>query len=302
MEFKKFTENVLKEIREKAAGKFSAWTTEVVKNNGVRLTGITTVAKDSKSGPCVYLDGYYHEYKKGNREFGEILEDIYGQIIMHQEYALQITVSDFLQWETIREHIYPRLVNADMNRELLAEIPHRLFLDLAVVYCVRVDVSEDGFGSILIHYPHTEMWGQNEEILYQIAMENMCSKNETTFDSMENILKCFLKENAPYGGKDILEDTGMYVLTNRSRLFGASSILQPGILAEIAEGTKSNLIILPSSIHEVILIPAREDEIPDRGSFCKMICDVNKECLSDVEVLSDHPYFYNRVTAQITAA
>jgi len=90
----------------------------------------------------------------------------------------------------------------------------------------------------------------------------------------------------------------MYVLTNQQRFLGACCILYDDVLKEIAERLDSDLYILPSSIHEVILMPVTVTEsVP---ALSQMVCDINQSEVSAEEILSDHIYYYHRSTDSIT--
>ena len=86
--------------------------------------------------------------------------------------------------------------------------------------------------------------------------------------------------------------TPMYVATNPRRVFGASCILYPGTLEAFARRCRRNFYVLPSSIHETILIPAlpelRAEEMED------MVHEVNEATLAEEEFLSNHVYLYRR--------
>ena len=163
---KEFANAVLAAVREKADGVFSAWITTVTKNNGVKLTGISTVSLGSSGGLCVYLDGYYKAYRQGEIGVDSAAEEIYRQITRRRDGLKDINTADFLQWDVIKHHSYTKLVNAEWNKEDLGTVPHRLFLDLAVVYYIKIDSPEkDRTMSMIIRNPYMELWGQDEESL-----------------------------------------------------------------------------------------------------------------------------------------
>lgn len=134
MQLEEFANAVLAAVREKADGAFSAWLTRNTKNNGVKMVGISTVSPENNGGPCVNLNSYYKEYRNGRLESGEAAEIVYRQLMEHRDDLQDINTADFLQWDVIKNHIYAKLVNAEMNREVLKIIPHRHLLDLAVAY------------------------------------------------------------------------------------------------------------------------------------------------------------------------
>ncbi len=173
------------------------------------------------------------------------------------------------------------------------------------MFCYLVcDAGGKGQASVLIYNEHLERWGVSTEDIAELAYENTPKLLGYDFISMGQLLdELCLGES---GGEIPQSGTGdlpeMLILTNHSRINGAACLIYPHIMEEISQKKDSNLVILPSSIHEVILIPVKEDAVPDREEFCQMICEVNETQVADTEILSDHPYFYNRMTAEISAA
>lgn len=293
MRLEEFAKAVLTAVREKADGAFSAWITTNRKNNGIKLTAICANSTDSNGGPCVYLDDYYGDYRHGRMEIGEVAENVYLRIMEHRNDLKDVSVADFLQWDIIRHHIYAKLINADMNREALGMIPHRHFLDLAVVYYIKVEgvAGNSGMASILIQNNYMEMWGQNEESLYQMAAANMRLGGEPFFQDMGALIQGVMSEGMnPLDGEEI--DVKMYVLTNRDKTFGAVEILDGNILQGISEKLADDFIVLPSSIHETIIIPS--NKAPEYSELIDMVRTVNATQVDAEERLSDHVYRYDR--------
>lgn len=293
MKLEEFADAVLTAVKEKADGAFSAWITTVTKNNGVKLTGISTTILGSNSGPCVYLDGYYEEYRQGDVEISGSAEDVYRRIMRHRNDLEGINTADFLRWDVIRYNIYAKLVNAEMNREMLGTVPHRHLLDLAVIYYIKVDGTTEGKGimSVIIRNNYMEMWGQNEESLYQMAVSNMRTEGEPLFEDMAAVLQCAMPGGADWFGSGAAK-VGMYVLTNRSKMFGAAEILDGETLRGISEKLSGDFIVLPSSVHETIILSS--DNAPEYPKLADMVCEVNATQVDAEDRLSDHVYRYDR--------
>lgn len=107
---------------------------DVVKNNHVKLTGIAIMTKGVSRGPCIYLEEFFQEYEDDGMRYGEIVDEVYRLLMEHQNDLKEIDLSSFLKWETIKEKIYAKFINEEQNREMLEEMPYKMFLDLAVVY------------------------------------------------------------------------------------------------------------------------------------------------------------------------
>ena len=261
MSFEKFTEDVLKEIYMKMGDTYQIRKRDMVKNNDVKLTGIEVIKEEANIGPCVYLDEFYRKYESDGMRFGEIVDEVHRLILKHEKDTPDVDLSGFRSWETVRGNIFPKLVNAEQSKELLAKIPHRNFMDLAVVYyAVARDHEQKDIGTILIYNGHMEIWRQEEENLYQTAMMNMCADGEADLATIETVIKRIAPEiTFPSVPCNVPWDTRMYILTNRSKRFGAAEILDKRTLRMIADKVGDRFIVLPSSLHETIVLPPKDE-------------------------------------------
>lgn len=293
MSFEEFTGNVVKEIRVKMGDAFQIGKREVTKNNNVKLTGIAVMKEGADIGPYIYLDEFYREYESGGMKSDEIVNEVCRLILKHLEDVPDVDISGFCNWETVHGDIYPKLVNAEQNKELLEKIPHRHFLDLAVVYyAVARDHAREDSGTILIHNGHMEIWGQEEENLYQTAMMNMRADGEADLITLETIIKRIAGITFPKKDGNASHDTDMYILTNRHRRFGAAEILDKKTLRMIADQLGDRFIVLPSSVHETIVLPPKDAKKYD--GLAKMVREVNDTQVDREERLSYHVYVYSR--------
>lgn len=219
---------------------------------------------------------------------------MYALLGQHSGKSLeQFNVDDFQNWDKTKTHIFAKLINAQMNKELLEDVPHRILMDLAEVFYVKVYGNQmEGFGTILIRNEHKAFWKVDEATLHEAALVNMAA-DQTEFTSMENLLSHSSEELEFEGG-------GMYILTNSSKLFGASELLKKDILHNIAEKLQDNLIILPSSTHELIILS--EKDAPSEEKAADMVKEINATCLAPNEVLSNHVYRFERSTQAVSIA
>lgn len=295
MSFEEFTENILQEVRVRAGGAFRARKHDVTKNNNVKHTGITVMEEGADIGPCIYLDKFFREYESGGMTFDEIVDEVCRLALKHGEDNVpDVDISGFQNWETVRSSVYAKLINAERNKGQLAEIPHRIFMDLAVAYYAVVrDHAQREVGTVLIRKEHMEKWGQEEESLYQTAMMNMRADGEADFATIETVVKHMLPGitfTAEEGSGS--QGTGMYILTNRRRRFGASEILDRKTLRMVADQVGDGFIVLPSSVHETIVLPPTEEA--EYGRLADMVREVNNTQVDMEERLSYHVYAYSR--------
>ena len=292
MRMEEFAEEVLKGVEEKAGGSLEVRIVPGAKNNGITLTGITASKHEGKGGVCIYLDNYYEGYCDGRITLGWIAEDVYGKLMEHCNDLDGVDMGVLWDWEAAKGRIRAKLVNREMNRELLKKVPYREFLDLAVIYYVTLDgLSESGTAAFTVSDGNMEIWKKEEDDLYQMAVSNMRLDGKPVFEDMEEILRSMIPVGGcPFTSKAL--KVRMYVLTNPQKIFGAAELLDENTLRGIGDKLGSDFAVLPSSVHESIIIPA--DVSAAYQELAEMVTDINRNVVSIEERLSDHVYLYER--------
>lgn len=292
--FEEFTQVVMEGLQQLVGNGGQIRRAHSLKNNGLKRTGITAVREEGNVFPVIYLEQFYNDYKFEDCTINEVVEKVHALLEQHSGKTLdQFNVDDFQDWDKTKTHVFAKLINAQMNKELLEDVPHRILMDLAEVFYVKVYGNQmEGVGTIPIRNEHKTFWKVDETILHKTALANMAA-DQTEFTNMTNLVKLTLSEELDP------EASSMYVLSNSSGLFGAAEILDENILCDIAEQLEDDIIILPSSVHEVIVIPAKARQYE---GLAGMVKEINATCLSPDEVLSDHVYRYDRSTGDIKIA
>lgn len=284
MNYSEFKTGVLEEVQKQDFPEGTTFNiTQVIKNNDTVLDGLVISEPGSNISPTIYLNQFYESGISIDAAAGGI-HDAYSQ----HKLKLPFDVDSFMDFEKARENISFRLVSKERNAKLLEDATFVPFLDLAIVfaYMIQGDGST-GNGSIVIRNRHAKEWGVTAEELLQVAKENSKRILPVKFESMSDVL--------PMGAP---EDNAMKVLTNKNMYYGAGVILYDGVLKDCAEQMGvSKLHILPSSIHEVILIPQEMGMVATKIN--NMISEINATTLSPDEILSDHLYTYDSETDKI---
>ena len=290
MKYQEFIENVKDYISSQLNNGQKVVINPVTKNNGIIYDGLFIVDPILNVSPTIYLSSYYQRYLSDVS-----MEDIYDDILNAYRTNLpkqDFDVSVFTDFSKAESRIVMKLINQKRNEALLQDVPHISYLDLAIVFVCSVTEFLHEYATILIHNQHLSLWDISQEKLYQIAMNNTPKLLPYEFESMEHILKEMTNQKFPW-----LDEIQMYVLTNRLKIHGACCLVYPGLLEMLSEKLDSDLVIIPSSIHEVLIIPERTTR--NKYSFCEfedMIHEVNDTQLSDDEILGDHAYLYKRDT------
>ena len=275
---------------------------KVTKNNNLVLTGISIRSKEVNLAPTIYMDGYYNDYKNG-RPMMEIIAEVestYDTYKVEQDFDVN-SITDF---NHVQDKICYKLVNRDKNKELLADTPYLPFQDLAVIFYVVVSEDRVGTGTVTVHDNLMEMWG-NPDIkeLYRIAKNNTQRRYKGRVSNMMEIMGEIISHSADNVDSDVVdaffemysvyEDNmmPMFVATNNKKVNGAGVILYDGLLRTFAEKIGGDFFILPSSVHEVIFVPANGDM--DARYLIQMVKEVNATEVSPDEVLSDNVYMYH---------
>lgn len=279
---------------------------DVNKNNGLVLTGITILKKECNIAPTIYLNQVFEQYQEG-RTMESICREIirvYEENVVHTDFDVSY-VTDFAK---VQNRICYKLINAEKNETLLADAPHVMLEDLAIIFYVLVSKDSDGTGTITVKNSMLSFWNVDTDILYKHALVNTQRLFRGTVQSMASvmteILSHKLDEESAREFYDMMvgEDDmiPMYVCTNVDKLNGAGVILYQGLLQEFADRVGSDFYILPSSIHETLLIPANSDM--DIEYLRDMVRTVNHTEVAPDEILSDSVYYYNRLTDRVEIA
>ncbi len=294
MEQNDFNKSVVGAISESLGEGYRIELKKVSKNNGIVLDGLIVHKKGDPVAPTIYLNGFYEDLCNGSR-----LDEIIGQIedTYKSHITPRINAEFFRNYENVRTRILYKLVNAEKNKEMLGQVPHIIWNDLAIVFYYSFPKGEIDNATILIHNSNIEMWDVTVDELRKCGEKNMPVLAPDEIVPMSELLS----EMIGADNNDIADDDRhipMYVLSNSARLYGASAMLYSHRLVSLAENIKRNLYILPSSVHEVILLPDEGEGDPEY--LMSTIREVNETQVEPEEVLSDKLYYFDRDTQHIT--
>ena len=307
MDFEEFNQQVAKEVKRFLPEKYddaSVTLQYVTKNNDQQLTGLMIKTEDTNIAPNIYLEGYFEQYQDG-KDFEDIVRDIADVRVRH-ELNQDFDVSKITDFDQVKDHIICKLVNAEMNADYLADKPHTLVEDLAVVYAVDLGGGEGGRMSAPITNNLMEQYGVTTQELHDIALQNL-SESQIEFKTMRDVLVDMMFPDGIQEGDPRAfmlppeeENPSMYVLSNADKLNGAAALLDSKTMEDISEKLGGDFIVLPSSIHETIVLPLNEDM--DRHTLEAMVQDVNAGQVAPEERLSDHVYMYDSQEKELVLA
>lgn len=302
MEFTSFTTLVREEVEKRAGESYKVRIHDVRKNNGVILRGLTVMQDDSNISPTIYLNNYYEAYESGEATLVNVVNDVM-DTYYRNKVNQSVDMRYFMNYACVKEHIIYKLVNTEKNKELLEDIPHVEFLDLSVVFQCLVAKESFGTASILIHNAHIKLWDIPVMELFRAAKDNTQRILGYDIKGINDVIYEIMQEDEQEGFcfddyiAEFADSVPMYVLSNKSRVEGAACMIYPDLIKDFAEALGSSLYIIPSSIHELLLIPVTNaNEIQD---IKNMIREINDTQVKMEEILSYSLYLFDKEKGKI---
>lgn len=289
MNYQQFVTNVRERLSLSLDCGMSVELHTTLKNNGKERIGLTISDKRTNIFPTIYLEEYYQQFQKGN-SIDAIVDNIL-QVYREVKFEQVWQTNAIKAFPSIQKKIVYKLIHAGKNKRLLEGMPFIPYLDLAIVFYVLFRVDESGIATIPITNELAHFWNTNAQELYHLAKNNAKELLPASFKPIHVVIEELM--GRPYEEGMPATDI-MYILTNSLRTFGAASMLYEEVLEQIAGQLGESFFILPSSIHELIIIP--ESQSPSREHLSDMVIDVNETQTDIEEILSDHAYYYNHCT------
>ena len=304
--FTMFKKLITEEVWKIKADNLEVILREMTKNNGTIHSALEFREQGEVVSVLVYLAPYFEDYTAGV-SLKELAEDIYSS---YQENKKHGRIFKSIIWcndyETVPDKVIYKLINYHQNREFLEEIPHIRLCDLAIIFCLLVEQSGDSLATAVIYNGHMESWGMDTQMLMELAKKNTKRLLPAKIRNMSEVIQGIAME---YVGNDTEKtaldemlstpnDIPLYVLSNDINTNGAIAMLYEGILKDFAAVLEHDLIILPSSIHEVLLVVYEEELCMEE--LKEMVRHVNQTEVAKEEILSDNVYIYSRKTDKIS--
>lgn len=255
-----------------------------LKNNNLQVEMLTCKEEGKNLTPRIRTREFYDLYRQqGMKTAVEVAIEILGD-------RRKVDVHKVIEpWEVMKSGVNVEVINYEWNQERLKKekMVYEKILDLAIVF--TVNLREDKDFKMTITSRLLEQWKITKDELISVAYENF-AKADYAIISYEDVMEQLL---------GLRIESELCVLLNRSKLRGASGMLRIDLLQDLADKKESDLLILPSSVNEVLLL-AEEDNILDMDSVKKMVEDINRDYVDEEERLSDNIYIYKRKTGKIS--
>lgn len=295
MELKNFAALIAVGAQEQLGDQYEISNTVTMKNNSTEYTGIIFQKKSENLAPTIYIEDLYESYK-----IQEVtMQDAIKEVIDRYEKSikgLQRIRGLSVDYASCQDRIVYRLVSRERNSFILKDMPYIPFLDMAITFHLVVSINDSCMQSLKITRELQQRWGISVEQLLKLAKKNTPELLPARVCELSQLVECYMnpKEWKLELEEDLTneEKMDMIVVSNELGINGASVVLYDGVIEEIANKYESDLYLLPSSIHEMIVVPVGEDDL--QKTFSSMVDNINQRYVAEDEILSDRVYTYRR--------
>ena len=299
MNYRDFINYVQKTVERKLAGEsVTVELRKTIKTGDLEHDGLVLQREGGNPSPVLYMDQLYELYNNNNITPEEIAERI--TEAYHNSLNCPVpTAMEMEIWENVRDKVTFSVMNTRLNSKYLEDAVFDEYLDLALVYFVSIIDENNELYRSKVQESFLKEWGIDKSQLKELAMQNTKRIFGIRLQDIHEVIleAAGIRDSDAAGSIFENDNSQMYLLTNKSGLYGASNMFMEDVMECMAEHFENDLYIIPSSVHEVMIIPAAGMYTKD--DINKMIRDVNMRVLKPEDILSDHVYVYSREQKRI---
>lgn len=291
MDFEKFKESLIEDVQQalyKKGIEANVSTNEVSKLNET-YEALTVTPEGSNVGVNVNMENFFEAYENGVG-YDAVVDRAIRVIENGLDQQPAIDVSSLTDYSQMKDKLIMEVVSKEANEEMLANIPHVEMEDMAVVYRFVLDSNEDGRATILATNQLIETMGVTPEQLHMDAMENAPELKPAIIMGMTEML-ADMGMPMEMMGMEAPTQEFMYVATVEDKINGAGVLAYQNFMEQAAERIGGDFFILPSSRHEILLVPDNGEA--DLQQLKDMVREVNATQVAPEEKLTDSVYHYD---------
>lgn len=231
-----------------------------------------------------------YEQLKNGKDYENVLETLADHVTSVVSDIPAVDVDELTNYDRMKTGLMVQIVNSEANKEMLENVPHHDIEDMSLVYRMELEKNENGIASILVTNDILGVYGISPEQLHEDALAQAEINRPATFRSLETVMRELMGDMA-----DLMPPMNngpqMYVASVEGSVNGAGVISYPGFMDRVVEEMGGDVYILPSSLHEVLILP--DDGSVNRRDLEKMVREVNATEVLPEDKLSDHVYHYD---------
>lgn len=300
-EFIRFAKEHILEYMPEEYADAEVHTGPVVLPNDEQYTGLYVTSDNRTMGNRVWLEEYFGEIRNG-RPLEDVMQEIAG-VLASPVASLEMNLGDFLDFDSMKSHLTTKLCDPASSSNYLNDKPWVPIGDWGMLFRVKLLNVPGMTGSVPVTYHLMDTWGIDLETLRREAV-----RNESSLDPawMRPIQDSVLSGSRVTGPNLLDSETplrldphSLYVLSNKSHFNGACVVGWDGVLERVGEVLGTDFVVVPSSIHEVIIVP----DMPGRDMRMTEASlregNANPLVVAREDILSDRVQFYDRARKQL---
>ena len=304
MNFEAFMESIKKHIKEYLPESYQDAQVTIREQQKLnnRYMGLTVIRPGDARIPTINLTDLYRQYYENPKfRITDVLEQI-SQII--QREPERFDVSRLTQYGEAKKHLFMRVSNIEENLQVLDNVPYVERADLAITFHIAVEENEAGRASAIVTNNMMENFGVTRNQLYKDALENSSFIAPVMIDNLGEVVgRMEIEEMEARGASEeeirkaeeriYVESqyNPMFVVTNETLLYGGSAIFYPGVMDQLGEVLNGDFFILPSSVHETLVVP--DDGRISCHELKAMVMAINEKEVAPEDRLTDEVYHYD---------
>lgn len=304
MNFEEFINTIKDTIKEYLPEDYRDAEVNILENRklNTNYTGLTVTREGDTLAPTINLNNLFDSYSKHpEHSITEVMQEV-ASVIQHTPETFDI--GRIMDYDRVKKNLFMRLSAAEKNKDLLEHAPHIRKEDLAITFHIMLDQSDKGTATTMINDNMMEAYGIDLDQLYQDALLNSPVICPAQIENMGEALSRMMIEDMKSAGappeviqemeKDLKEsnkDNPMTIITNDRLVDGASAIFYPGVMDLVGERMQGDYFILPSSVHETLVVP--DDGRVSLQELTDMVKEVNMTQVNPEDQLTDQVYHYD---------
>ncbi len=302
MNFEQFVEDVKAEIKHYLPEEFQDAQIDILQHNKLNESylGMTVRKDDQTIAPTVNLEHYYEMFQAFDENLDIVMQQVADLVTLK---PIQLDLSLFTNYEVAKEHLFIRVSDAERNGEILTGLPHRRVENLAITYHIVAEIGEEGIGSTPVTNRMLNGFGITEEQLHQDALDNSPKIFPAKVEAMSSMMDKMMREDMRRAGMTeeeidlyfenmgLNEPNPLTIVTNEHQTNGAAVLFYPGQMEKLGETVNGDFFILPSSTHEVLILP--DDGGVTYQELKAMVMEINSTQVSPEDRLADEVYHYD---------
>lgn len=303
MNFKKFIETVENNIRDYLPMEYQDAEIDVIENQKLNetYTGLVIHRVGERLSPTINLNRFFEQYDVSDQAtFFYVMNRIADMI---QEPPVDLEVDQFLDYEAMKSQLFIRISRVEGNESLMEEIPYRKIEDLVMTYHLAFGVNETGTSTAMITNRLMQEFQITPEQLHEDALRNSPKIFPEKIEPLGTMMKRMLAEDMSREGMSDEEirhmidsmDMGvpmpLVVVTNEHTINGAAVLFYPELMDQLGEMLDGDYFILPSSVHEVLLLP--DDGLHSAKELKELVSEVNATTVEPEDRLTNEVYHYD---------